>query len=303
MNLFREIMERCEIRDADSVLADHRRAFVARGRSRPDALLDRALLAYPEAFGEELAGLLSAARASVLRDGDERSRALLAIDASHLADAEIKRVRRILAGRPSAAERSSPALVAWTDGLTVALAHGVPHAESSLSVRIQIDMHPESVFTGARRVEPTDWVLERWAALGHTARPQCVWQCDPPSWVEGFHHLAIELAPNPRGFREAMLAAHLGAGRVLVPRLDGNADFMQSCAMAATVMPSGWSYLRADRTMGSSLPGFPNGAPHPSIGIGVPDDELFALCASHTWPASLRDSIWLRFREQIRTPR
>lgn len=90
---------------------------------------------------------------------------------------------------------------------------------------------------------------------------------------------------------------------MLVPKLDGNADFMQSRAMAATVMSSGWSYLRADRTMGSSLPSLPNGAPHPSIGLCVPDDALFAQCASLTWPASLRDSIWLRFREQIRTPR
>jgi hypothetical protein len=34
--------------------------------------------------------------------------------------------------------------------------------------------------------------------------------------------------------------------------------------------------------------------------VRVPDEDLFALCASLTWNASLRDAIWLRHRTDYR---
>ncbi|MFN9077029.1 MAG: hypothetical protein ACK5WX_06340, partial [bacterium] len=49
----------------------------ANARWRPDGLIERSLLAYPDAFGEKYTLPFSQARESVLRDGDEWSRRLL----------------------------------------------------------------------------------------------------------------------------------------------------------------------------------------------------------------------------------
>jgi hypothetical protein len=301
MDRIEDIRHNCQVACAGSFLAGRFINRDASGRRRPDGLIDRSLLAYPDAFGEQYRLPLSQARDCVLRDGDERSRELLEASppADH-SDAEIKRIKRILAGRPNATERTAPALVMWSEGLTIALAHPVPHASSSLSVRIQVDGHPEVVAMGAERVEASEHVLERWRALGYPRAPHSVWRCDPPSWIFGFHFFAVEIGPNPRGFNEAMLIAHLGAGRLLVPHLDGDANSIEARTMPASVLPSGWAYLRGERTMGSSLPSYPNGAPYPSIAIRVPDDDLFALCASMTWTASLRDAIWIRHRPDYR---
>lgn len=301
MEPLESIMGNVPVDWAVSHLADHFIRRDARGAWRPDGLLERALLAYPEAFGERHALPLSQARECVLRDGDARSRALLESSPPRReASREIERIQRILNGRPDATERSAPALVMWSEGLTIALAHPVPCANSSLAVRVQIDLHPEVASMGAQRVEASEDLLERWKALGHPGPPRSVWRCDPPSWILGLHGFVVEVNPNPRGFNEAMLIAHRGAGRLLVPHIDGNASDADACAMRATVMPSGWSYLLGDRTMGSSHPVLPNGAPHPADCVHVPDDDLFALCASLTWTASLRDAIWLRSRRDYR---
>jgi hypothetical protein len=264
-------------------------------------LLERALLAYPDAIGEKLALPLSQARECVLRDGDARSRERLESSPPRgEASREIERIQRILKGRPNATERTAPALVMWREGLTIALAHPVPHANSSLAVRVQIELHPEVVSMGAQRVEASKEVLDRWRAIGYPRPPHSVWRCDPPSWVFGRHGFVVEVNPNPRGFNEAMLIAHLGAGRLLVPHADRHASDEEAWAIPASVMPSGWSYLLGGRTMGSSHPVLPKGAPHPADCVHVPDDDLFALCASLTWTGSLRDAIWLRSRRDYR---
>ena len=257
-------------------------------RVRPDGWLDRALLAYPDAFGDALAPVLDQARQCVLRHGDERSRAVIEPDQS--ADArsrELARVRRILAGRPDRHECTTPALVRVdSGGVLIALSQPVPGAGSSLAVRIQIDSHAEVIHARATRVE--------------AAVPGLAWRCDAPSWICGLHRVAIEVAPNPLGFSEAMRIAHGGAGRVLVTHDERVPDGPSPSWRTASVMPSGWSYLRADRTMGSDAPYFPNGAPFPATHARVPDDDLFALCATRSWAGSLRDSLWLRSRPDYR---
>lgn len=290
-----------DLEDAAGFL--HGSAAPLRSRlGRPDGWVERAILAHPQAFGEERAKALVAVRECVLRDGDERSRSLL-LEADRPEDAEraIARIRRILERRPDARELAAPALVHYAgDELTIALAHPIPAAGSRLAARIQIRAHPDAIHAGARRVEASPALLLRWASLGHARPPQSVWRCDPPTWCHGRHDLAIEVVPNPSGFNEAMWIAASGAGRVLVTHRDHDAGVEGRSLMVASVMPSGWSYLRGDRTMGSEEPYMPHGAPMPSRCVRVPDDDLFALCAAHTWAGSLRDAIWLRHRPDFR---
>lgn len=269
---------------------------------QPEAWLDRALLAYPDAFGDGLAAVLSRARECVLRDGDDRSKSIIEPDRSaELRAREIARVRKILAGRPDHRERSAPALLRVdSGGVVLALTQSVPHAGSSLAVRIQTDSRSDVVYTRAKPMDTSctpDHGIDRRI---HAEIPNSVWRCETPSWLLGFHHVAIELAPNPIGFSEAMLVAKHGAGRVLVTHGDRALNEMHSGWVQASVMPSGWSYLRADRTMGSSVPFFPNGAPFSAKYARVPDNDLFAICAAHSWAGSLRDSLWLRNRPDYR---
>jgi hypothetical protein len=301
MDPMREIMMNPKVESADSHLSEHHLEYFPRGRWNPECLLERALLAYPDAFGDRWTPALSQARECVLREGDGASREALERDVpAREAHAQIARMQRILKGRPTATERTAPALLLWSEGLAIALAHPVPHANSSVTVRIQTVLHPEVASAGAQRVEPSPRVLERWAALGYPRPPHSVWRCDPPSWMFGLQDFVVEVSPNPRGFNEAMLVAHLGAGRVLVAHPNGEVNNSERQALRATVMPSGWSYLRGDRTMGSSHPTLPSGAPHPPTTVRVPDPDLFALCASLTWTACLRDAIWLRHRTDYR---
>jgi len=258
-------------------------------------LIEHALLAYPEAFGERFRRHFVGARECVLRDGDAESRErILSAKPVERAEAEVARVRRMLEGRPSDAERAAPALVYAGSSVVIALAHPLPHGSDGLFARMQLALHPETVTVCATRIDATPDLLLRWAAIGHDSPPNSVWECSPPSWFDGVHRLAIELTPNPRGFHEAILVAHRGAGRVLVPQFDPDAPSHEVAWRRTSVMPSGWSYLRGDRTMGSSRPVFPNGAPRPVDGVRVPDDFHFAMCAALTWTLSLQDAMWLR---------
>ena len=259
----------------------------------PERFVEPALLAYPEAFGDALAAPLSKARESVLRDGDEQSRALLAAPPWRDAGLEVTRIMRILAGRPKAAESAAPALVHLGSSLVIALACGVPCGGDAVAVRVQVGTHPEILSMRATRIKPSPDLLMRWAALGHAGLPHSVWKCDSPNRIEGHHGLAVEIVPNPCGFQQAMLIAHHGAGRLLVPRIDGSAETRESAWLSAAVMPSGWSYLRADRTIGSPLPNPSIVKPSVATHVRVPSAVLFALCAMRAWTVSLRDAIWL----------
>ena len=258
---------------------------------RPDGWIDRVLLAYPDAYGDELAAVLKPARECVLREGDDRSKAAVApCPSPEIRDREITRIQRILAGRPDGRERMTRALVRAGSGeISLAIAQPGPTFGSTLAVRMQLELHPDVVYARASRVDCSD------PRIAHA-----VWRCDVPSWIDGSHRMAIEIAPNPRGFAEAMLIGQRGAGRVLVTDCCDAADERPSQWRTASVMPSGWSYLRADRTMGSDAPYFPNGAPFPATHARVPDDDLFALCATRSWAGSLRDSLWLRSRPDYR---
>jgi hypothetical protein len=271
---------------------------------RPEGLIEHGLLAHAESFGAELAKMLVEARELVLREGDAHSReALRREQPTEMVEGEIRRLRRTLAGVPAATERSSPALVRVDERMVIALAHPVPAAGHRLSVHMQADIHRELTSTGASRIKPDAELLLRWSALGHTRPPDSAWSCEAPRWLDGTTgiSLAIELMPNPSSFNEAVLIAHQGAGRVLIVReKSAPTDDASDAWRSASVLSSGWPHLRGSCVMGSADSGLPNGAPYLATSVRIPDDDLFALCAAKTWPASLRDSIWLQRRLDIR---
>ncbi len=289
--------------EAVRVLHELRVATRGRAITAPDGWIDQTLLQFPDDFGEALRPLLTCAREIVLRDSDEASRRTLTEPLQNgLRERETTRVRTILARRPTAGERTSPALIQHTsDGLTIALAHPIPALEQRATVRVQTAFHAEVASTGARMIDALSPLMEkRWTALGHTRPPHSVWHCDPPTWCHGWQALAIEVVPNPSGFLEAMHTATHGAGRVFVALPEHGDSQWEMEVMPAWVMPSGWSYLRGDRTQGTCLPTLPNGAPMPPQRVHVPDAEIFALTASRTFVSSLRDAIWLRTRPDCR---
>lgn len=288
---------------AERVLSEFASQVRAVHEAPPDGLIDEALLCHPASFGDELRPVLESVREFVLADADESTRSRLQTAPSARGDDRaIGRVRRILDRRPNAAERASPALVQLAgDRLVVALTHAVPGAGERLAVRLQVSSHPEVVSMAAKRLKEIPSRLEpHWAALGHRSAPYSIWSCEPPSWCEGAHQLAIELMPNPSSFNHAMYIAHFGAARVLVTTPPTDPAWEDAGVSGARVLPSGWSYLRGDRSMGATAPAFPNGAPLPASVVRVRDPDLFALCAAKTWAVSLRDAIWLRNRAELR---
>lgn len=268
----------------------------------PDAWIDAGLLAFAECLGDRVSRPLISARAAVLESGDEESRARLE-ELSKVANPTplVERVRTILSRRPTRGERDAPALVHFTGGeMFLALAREVPGAGSRTTVRIATRERLERGYAGARRIRALpDHVADAWQELGHEKAPVSMWQCEPPASFEGEHDLAIEIAPNPSSFSEAMFVAHRGAGRTLVALVDRFFVGELATPTSAEVLPSGWSYLAgAEPYEGHAR--FPNGAPMPRAFVRVPDPDLFALCAARTWTGSLADAIWLRRRDDHR---
>ena len=268
------------------------------GSSVRPRLIEYSLLAYPEVFGVKLAEILAGARECVLQDGDAESRERL-LSAQPIAEVEpeIARVRRLMVRQPNDAERTAPALIyAGGDLVLVALARPLPQWTISMSAKLQCDSDHESVSVQLAPARATMDLLLRWAAIGHDSLPDAVWTCSPPSSFDGRRRFAIEFIPNPTSFNAAMLLAHHGASRVLVPHVDFDAPTHEAGWRRTSVMPSGWSYLRSGTPISGGTQGWWHraGSPRPMAGVRVPDDRHFAMCAMRTWTLSLHDAMWLR---------
>ncbi len=272
----------------------------------PDAWIDAELLVHAEQLDGELVPTLVATRDLVLSRGDEASRRTLdEFTSTRSSSPFIHRVREILSRRPTTVERETRALVDYRRGrMHIALAHEIPCAGARATVRIASTDHIEPAWCGARRIAslPPDTARE-WRGLGHAEDPVSIWESDVPACFEGEHDLSIEIAPNPSSLNEAMLISRAGAGRTLVLLVPRGQLYEERTAFPVDVLPSGWSYLKGDRTQGMAHPFYPNGAPMPRTFVRVPDLDLFALCAERTWTGSLRDSIWLRRRADGRSLR
>jgi hypothetical protein len=292
-------MRACEA-DISPAIAEvaMRERTASSGNSVRPRLIEYSLLAYPEAFGVKLAGVLAGARECVLRDGDAESRErLLSAKPIDAAQHEIERVRRLMVRRPNDAERTAPALIyAGGDLVLIALARPLPQWTIGMSAKLQFDSDHETVSVQLAPARATTDLLLRWAAIGHDSPPDGVWEGRPSRWFDGRRRLAIELIPNPTSFNAAMLLAHHGASRVLVPQIDLGAPAREVGWRRTSVMPSGWSYLRSNTPISGGTQGWWHraGSPRPMDGVRVPDDSHFAMCAMRTWTLSLHDAMWLR---------
>lgn len=265
--------------------------------------IDRTLLRAPDRFGPEVAPILHAARAAVIaRDpsalesvgGDaELQRAL------HIAQQRLQ--RRIMPGP------SLPApLLAWSrGGLIVCVPAKIPAAAESAAACVWMSHSDEIAYARANRLDhradglPED--VAAWLALVDAKGVDAsAWRLPLPSFCENSHPVAVEIAPNPTGFMHAMYIAHAGAAVVVAGFAAAVGETMRAPGeplSPARVVPSGWSYLKPDRSSGTSAPYFPHGAPQPSDAVFVPDEALFLACARVTWPASLRDAFRVAFSE------
>lgn len=279
----------------DETNASGRRQRAVR-RTAWDGWIDGWIVRHPEQFDGELGALLRQARDGVLRDGDAHSRTVLReCMTAGRATLEDSRIRRMLASRPDASERAEPALVQrLADGYVIALPRPVPQWGARLAVRLQHGRHADQLHAGAERIDPSPEFIARWMELGHTRHLVQVWRCAVPTRAVRFRVVALELAPSPSCFNDAVLIAHRGSGRVLVAQPPPDAG--DDAWMTAAVMPSGWSYVRADHAQDGSRRYFPSATPHLAGCVRVTDARLFAACAARTWTCSLRDAIWLAER-------
>lgn len=268
-----------------------------RAPHRAGGWIDRTLLRAPDRFGSERTPLLERARY-----------AALALDPGALAgdpgdlelESAVSLARRRLQRRIEPdASLPTPLLIWGGDGLWVCVPTEIPGASDSAAACVWLSHSDEIAFARARRVDPlgdrspseaTAW-FERAAARGVRTS---VWSLPLPSHCETSVPIAIEIAPNPTGFMHAMYIAHAGAAVIVAGYAEGVGGTRRAedePPRPAWLVPSGWSYLKPDRTQGSSAPYFPNGARAPSDAAFVPDEALFLECARSTWPASLRDAL------------
>ena len=274
--------------------------FFARARKtrrRPGGPVERIFLDAPEEFGMELEPLLKAARASVLADDptalpprphdDARAREIVL--------AKIRLERRIMVRADG-----FPPLLHWTHrGLFVCLPVKIPEAESRAAVRVWLPRSGESAFACAVRVDETSFEMEPAAREWRDGARQrgvdaFVWRCELPWCCEASVPIVVEVAPDPRGYIEALKASHAGTAAIVVgdPTGVGRVGRLADDPPPFTCMlPSGWNFLRPDRSRGMSSALFPNGAERKSDGVFVPDDGLFIACAKATWTVSLEDAL------------
>jgi hypothetical protein len=274
--------------------------FFARARKtrrRPGGRVERIFLDAPEKFGMELEPPLKAARASVLAD-DPTALSPRPHDDARAREIVLAKIR--LERRITVRADGFPPLLHWTHrGLFVCLPVKIPEAESRAAVRVWLPRSGESAFACAVRVDETSFEMEpavrEWR---DDARQRgidaIVWRCELPRCCEASVPIVVEIAPDPHGYIEGLKASHSGTAVIVVgdPTGVGRVGRLADDPPPFTCMlPSGWNYLRPDRSPGMSSALFPNGAERKSDGVFVPDNGLFLACAKATWTVSLEDAL------------
>lgn len=261
--------------------------------------IDATFLRAPDRFGAELASLLRAARSAALAVDP------VALD-GEVDDLEcaVKLAQQRLHRRVTPRTGLPAPLLTWShEGLVVCVPSRVPGAGESAAACVWISHSDEIAFSRATRVqgrsdgissEAAEWI----AHAENEGISASAWRVSLPSFCETIYPIAVEIAPNPTGFMHAMYVAHAGTA-VLVAgfagSVGGTLQMPGSPPPEARLVPSGWSYIKPDRSPGMCAPYFPNGARLPSNAVFVPDEALFLACARATWPASLRDALRVAF--------
>ncbi|MFM7260154.1 MAG: hypothetical protein ACKO3W_06070, partial [bacterium] len=210
----------------------------------------------------------------------------------------------------------------WTGGnLIVCVPTALPGAAEVAAARVWISGFNETVCVRATRVktltaEHLGGARARIERMQSSGAELSVWRCELPSFCNTNFPIAVELAPNPTSFMHAMYIAHRGAAVIVVGQPTGVGstfdwdDENASSWPRTRLLPSGWSYLKPDRSSGSSAPIFPLGAPAPINAVWLPDETLFRAIVRATWTVTFPDALrvafvteWLREgpREMFRT--
>lgn len=277
--------------------ADHFE-FHARGSAaKPEGgWIERVFLIAPNTFDEALRPTLQAARKVVLAND---SHALTWQGSASELERAIHIAKQTLARRIALPHPVLAPFLAWHDGeLVVGVPAVIPGADNRAAVRVWLSATRETAFARAERVRDVAGVcrgeLASWIATAESwGIAATVWRCALPSSCESAYPLAVEVAPNPTGFLNAMFIAHRGSAAIVVGSATGVGGV---CPPAdeprprTRLLPSGWNYLKPDRSSGSSEPIFPNGARQPAHAVFVPHEAVFLACARATWAASLEDA-------------
>jgi hypothetical protein len=263
---------------------------------RGGGFIERVFLLAPDRFGLEREPQLKAARAAVLAETPER---LEWRGSERELEREIKLAKITLERRIPVNPRITPLLHWCTPSLYIGVPCRIPGADDEVSVRVWLPHARDSACACGVRIRPEvsgiTRYIGRWMyAAQHVGAEPTVWRCELPSFCETSLPIALEIAPNPQGFMQAMFIAHHGAAAIVVGTASGAGRTnpnLDELPPVTRLLPSGWNYLKPDRTQGSGEPCFPNGAARPSDGVFVPSEELFLACARETWAVSLDDAM------------
>lgn len=298
---------------ADVYLCEERSGV---SRSPDDPLrggsVDQVFLLAPAAFGSELEPLFSAARA-VVAQHDSRVLAFASSIAAHEREAwharAISIARRSLAHRIDVRRDTPSPVLHWSGGnLIVCVPTEIPGAGDVAAARVWISGLSETVCVRATRLktltaESVGGALTRIERMQSMGVVPTVWRCELPSFCETSMPIAVELAPNPMGFMHAMFIAHRGAAAIIVGQatsVGSTFDWDDEDASSwprTRLLPSGWSYLKPDRSSGSSAPIFPHGAPAPINAVFLPDETLFRAIVRATWTVTFPDALRVAFAD------
>ena len=277
--------------------ADHFASQARGSAAKPEGgWIERVLLIAPDAFDEALRPTLQAARKVVLANDPH---ALTWHGSASELERAIHIAKQTLARRIALPHPMLAPFLAWHQGdLLVGVPAPITGADGRAAVRVWLSATRETAFARAERVRDVAGVcrgeLASWIATAESwGIAATVWRCALPSSCESAYPLAVEVAPNPTGFLNAMFIAHRGSAAIVV----GVATGVGGVCLPADeprprtrLLPSGWNYLKPDRSSGSSEPIFPNGARQPAHAVFVPHEAVFLACARATWAASLEDA-------------
>jgi len=287
-------------------------ATQGRSHDRRGGFVERVFLLAPDQFGSATEPLFREARAIIDQDEPqalEFARALRPDECVAWRERAILIAQGALARRIDVPRDTLSPVLHWNGGnLIVCVPTEIPSAAEVAAARVWISGFNETVCVRATRVktltaEHLGGARARIERMQSSGAELSVWRCELPSFCNTNFPIAVELAPNPTSFMHAMYIAHRGAAAIVVGQATGVGstfdwdDEDASSWPRTRLLPSGWSYLKPDRSSGSSAPIFPLGAPAPINAVFLPDEALFRAIARATWTVTFPDALRMAFAD------